>query len=163
MFNQPDRRVQQRCAFLVSMEQNCCCLNNWNLHFLSLTLRNNTKLERKGFSYNAHCTKEEENDHEATASRHGFKSLILQNDFNVVFLHLKNNKNGAKWNEIKQVFLHTCKYPFWMKVHFLRLRKRQRQAWSEFNPQQRHTQCKRIRDGQTIFFTGGNSFMVKKS
>ena len=88
--------MQQRRAFLVSMEQNYCCLDNWNLHFLSLTLRNNTKLERKGFSYNAHCTKEEENDYVATASRHGLKSLILQNDLNAVFVHLKNNKNGAK-------------------------------------------------------------------
>lgn len=70
--------MRQRCAFLVSMVQNYCCLDNWNLYFLSLTLRNKTKLDRKGFSYNAHCTKEEENDHVTTASRHGFKSDIAK-------------------------------------------------------------------------------------
>ena len=72
LFNQQDRRVRQRWDFLVKMEQNYCCLDNWNLYFLSLTLRNKTKLDRKGFSYNAHCMKEEENDHVTTASRHGF-------------------------------------------------------------------------------------------
>lgn len=30
-------------------------------------------------------------------------------------------------------------------------------------PQQRHAQCKGVRDGQAKFFTGGNRFMGKKS